>query len=235
MQIDAFLPIVKLVGFSTYDLIRQFKKQTDFSGKIGHSGTLDPFASGLVILLLGKATKLFSTMQHLEKEYFAAARLAYSSTTLDIEGQLQPDKNTNYPTQMTLSKTLKQYEGTYNQSVPMFSAAKHQGQPLYKLARKKQIVTKTKKVNIRKLKIIVYKPPLVNISIVCHSGVYVRQLVVDIFQEHHLKTFLFSLERIRIGPFNSSQALMMNNWSEWSKYLLPLSFIPKEIYTKPHK
>ncbi len=210
------VPVRKIPGFSTYDLIRIFKKRTGFSGKIGHGGTLDPFASGVVLLLLGEATRKFETIKGWEKTYLAGIRLGASSSTQDVEGEivgagLVPARlratTRVAPTEITIGKIkkiLKQFQGEINQKVPPYSAAKHHGQPLYKLARKGKMISKTKKVTIKEIKLVAYKWPLLTIRVTTLGGTYIRQLALDISQKLGTSGFLYFLERERVGKYKIS-------------------------------
>lgn len=204
------LPVYKPIGLSTFDLIRRYKRENNLparsrgsASKIGHAGTLDVFADGLVLLLLGTATKDFDQFQTYPKTYRAAIRLGASSTTLDIEGNLTNQKNPPRPDREIIEAVLKEFIGTINQSVPAFSAAKHQGQPLYKLARQGRAApAKSKPVTIHALQLLAYKYPLVTLEATVSSGTYIRQLTYDIFKKLDLDSFLFALTRTAIGPFS---------------------------------
>src|SRR5689334_4501521 len=134
------LLINKPVGYSTFDIIRDFKRGTSFKGKIGHAGTLDVFADGLAILLVN-TTKDFAKFQELQKHYTANVRLGISSTTLDVKGEFTPQENASKVTREQLLKILPTFVGTYKQTIPSYSAAKFEGKPLYKHARKGNIVS----------------------------------------------------------------------------------------------
>ncbi len=203
---DKILAVFKPVGFSSYDLIRVFKKQTSFKGKIGHAGTLDPFAQGVVLLLLGKATKQFDEIKTWPKTYLAGLRLGASSTTGDPAGEIVSQSNPAKPLKNEVENVLKGFVGETVQQVPAFSAAKHQGQPLYKLARKGKFIEKSKKVVIDKIDLIVYKYPLLTIRVKCSGGTYIRQLAQDIGQKLNTSAYLYFLERESVGSFTLKQA-----------------------------
>jgi len=218
------IPVRKMPGFSTYDLIRIFKKKTGFSGKIGHGGTLDPFASGVVLLLLGEATKQFETIKKWEKTYLAGIRLGASSSTQDVEGEIvgagpcvcsrggRPPAYAQAsagrlgvaPTEITIGrikKTLKQFQGEITQRVPPYSAAKYHGQSFYKLARKGKMISKTKKVTIKEIKFVAYKWPLLTIRVTTLGGTYIRQLASDLAEKLDTVGFLYFLQRERVGKY----------------------------------
>ncbi len=224
-NIDGLLPVNKPIGMSSADVIRVFKRSANFKGKIGHAGTLDVFAQGLVILMLGKATKKFDELQQQNKVYQAGVRLGYRSDTLDVEGWLVQQTNDQRPALAEVLNAMHQFEGEYEQSVPQYSAAKQDGQPLYKLAReKKAIKPKSKNVTIQALELITYKYPLATFNVKCSSGTYVRQLTNDIFSELGLESFLFYLQRTQIGFITLDRACELNDFSndQWQEYLLEI-------------
>lgn len=222
---DGLLPINKPVGMSSFDVIRVFKRSTGFKGKIGHAGTLDVFASGVMILMLGSATKTFDSLQDREKSYRASARLGYSSSTLDIEGALTDQSNDQRTSLAEIVNASQKWVGEFEQDVPFYSAAKQAGQPLYKLARAgKRIIPKTKKVTVHTISIVAYKYPLVTFDVTCSSGTYIRQLGLDLFRELGLESFLFSLTRTKVGNISLQQCCELEdlNTGKWQEFVLEI-------------
>jgi len=202
---DKILPVIKPVGFSTYDVIREYKRKTGFKGKLGHGGTLDPFATGVVLLLLGKSTKRFDEIRGWEKVYLAGVKLGAVSTTGDPEGEIIP-VSPKQPTKREIKKVIKMFIGETEQKVPAFSAAKHKGVPLYKLARNGRTVEKSKKVSISKIKLVDYSYPKLTIRVACAGGTYIRQLAQDIGEQLETGAFLYSLEREKVGKFSKKDS-----------------------------
>ncbi|MEO0124390.1 MAG: tRNA pseudouridine(55) synthase TruB [candidate division WOR-3 bacterium] len=201
--LNRIIPVYKPPGPSTYDLIRIFRKTTGFKGKIGHGGTLDPFACGVVLLLIDKATERFEEIKNWQKEYTAGIRLDAESNTGDITGEIKILSN-NKSTRLTMKpveETLKLFVGEIEQKVPPYSAAKFQGKPLYKLARKGIEIEKIKKVKIFNIELIYFRYPILTIRICCSGGVYIRQLAQDIAQNLETNGFLYFLQRERVGEF----------------------------------
>lgn len=222
-MINGILLLNKPAGLSTFDLIRVFKKAVKPDFKVGHAGTLDVFANGLSILLLGPATKHFSLFQTLPKTYLATARLGYSSPTLDIEGDLTPQVDPPSVDREELETTFNNFPRQYDQSVPAYSAAKHQGQPLYRHARKgNAVTTKTKSVTIHQLELVAYRPPLLTFKASVSSGTYIRQLSCDLFTQLKLDSFLSSLTRTRIGPYQLKDAINLDTLynKNWHQHLI---------------
>lgn len=201
------IAINKPVGFSTYDIIRLYKRQNGFTGKIGHGGTLDPFACGVVLLLLGEATKQFEAMRAWEKVYLAGIRLGAISTTQDVEGEIEYTANPVKPKREEILEILKDFEGEIEQKVPAYAAAKHKGVPLYKLAQQGKEVAKSKRVTIKQVEFVVYKWPLLTIRVTALGGTYIRQLTADIGQRLKTGGFLYFLQRERVGQYSLCSCL----------------------------
>ncbi|HEX7321233.1 MAG TPA: tRNA pseudouridine(55) synthase TruB [bacterium] len=200
---DAIVPVNKPISFSTYDLVRIFKRETGFPHKIGHGGTLDPFATGVVLLLLGKATSRFEEIRTWEKVYLAGIRLGAVSSTQDIAGQIETAERCDHGSinRSSISNILERFVGSFVQKVPAYSAAKHEGVPMYKLAAKGVAVAKSKTVTIMSIEIVNLKWPLLSIRVRCTGGVYIRQLAADIGEALDLGGFLYFLEREKIGEY----------------------------------
>ena len=223
-MVYGILPVYKLPGMSTYDVIRVFKEKTGFEGKVGHGGTLDVFASGVVYLLLGEATKWFDELLKLPKTYIAGVRLGVNSSTLDVEGSLESDLNPGKLEISDIKANLAKFKGEILQTVPAFSAAKHEGKPLYKLAREGIDIGKNRLITIYSLDIVSYKFPLVTLSVTCSSGTYIRQLTYDMFKSLNQKSFLYFLERAKVGTISVNQCIRIVDFAlKWKKHLLDLN------------
>src|SRR3989339_1112825 len=208
---DGILPIYKPAGITSYDVIRQVKRMLLRGQKVGHAGTLDPFAEGVLLLLLGKATKRFDEIQSWRKTYLATARLGYFSDTLDVTGQINKVPNlAEYSTKV--QDVANRYVGTIEQVVPSYSAAKYKGKPLYKYARGgEDVPPKSKKVTVYSIKVL--EPSESNGSnhrtevqmrVECGSGTYIRQLSYDIFHTLGIESYLTSLTRERVGEITTN-------------------------------
>lgn len=182
--------------------------------KIGHAGTLDPLATGLLIILVGSATKLFSYFQTLPKTYITDVLLGQTTITLDTEGQITQStppataqKQVNLD---NLTTALTSFPKNYRQNVPVFSAAKYKGKPLYYWARKGQTInlpTKSKTVHIYDLKLIkhyidTHSYPHAVVKLTVSSGFYVRQFAADLGKKLKLPAHLTALRRTAVGDFN---------------------------------
>ena len=218
-EISGILPVFKPVGFSSYDIIRIFKKETGFRGKIGHGGALDPFASGLLLILLGKETKRFSEIGEMEKTYLAGIRLGAKSSTGDVEGNI-----TNYSNKKVtveeIKQTLNNFLGFSKQKIPDFSARKINGQPAYKLARAgKSVPAKYKNIEIKKIDLVSFKYPFLTVRLTVSGGTYIRQISEDIGNQLKCGAFLFFLNRERIGNYSIENAVSIDRLAEYKKFI----------------
>jgi tRNA pseudouridine55 synthase len=191
--------------------IRNSKLETKSSKKIrvGHAGTLDPFATGLLIVLVGKETKNQDEYMKQDKEYEATLKLGFTSTTGDPEGTITEITNNKFqiPNIDQITKILNSFLGEIEQTPPIYSAIKVDGKRAYKLAREgKTLVMKERKVTIHSLKIENYEYPELKIVVRCSSGTYIRSLAEDIGKALDTGAYLTALRRTKIGDFNIANA-----------------------------
>lgn len=206
------LAVNKPPGISSFDVIRIFKKKNGFKSKVGHAGTLDPFAEGLLILLTDEDTKRFEEFQQYPKTYLAGVKLGWKSNTLDIEGKLEKGQINEF-NQSQLKEKLKNFIGQIEQKIPAFSAAKFKGKPLYKYALEGKIVKKTKPTRIYDIQLISQLRSLVYLRFKVSSGTYIRQLCIDIFKSLGIDCFVFYLKREAIGEITLEQTNRIENLS----------------------
>src|SRR5579884_3091813 len=175
--------------------------------KVGHSGTLDPFASGLLIILIGGYTKRANQFTKLDKEYEVTLKLGEISSTGDPTGEIKPVLPLK-PDVAAVKSSLKRFTGKIDQLPPSYSAIKVGGQRAYLLARAgRQVVLKRRPVTIHKLELISYKYPYVKLEAAVSSGTYIRSLVEDMGKELGTGAYTLNLKRLGIGPFKLSRAL----------------------------
>ena len=181
---------------------RQLSQDAGHKIKVGHTGTLDPFATGLLILLAGKATKKAPELTKLDKEYIAKLRLGACSTTDDPEGEISIKDPCPEFDKSTIQKHLAQFIGEIQQKPPIFSAIKIQGQRAYRLARRGQNPEMpTRTVKIYDLEILDYQPPYLTILAKVSSGTYIRSLARDLGESLGCGAYLTELRRTKIGDF----------------------------------
>lgn len=222
---DGILPIYKPTGVTSYDVIRAFKRIHHPSYKIGHGGTLDPFADGVLLLLLGKATKKMNELMSLPKTYQATAILGVSSDTLDRTGILTQE-TTNQPlTREQIALVMQSFVGKYEQEIPDYSAAKVDGKPRYILARNRIAMDKkTKPVTIHSLTLEKVVENRVTFLAKVSSGTYVRQLSYDIFNKLGIPSHLKSLTRTAIGDYKMENCARLSDLETktWEDMVVPL-------------
>lgn len=211
---DQIILIDKPSGISSFGVVakvrRQLTNQFGHKVKVGHTGTLDPFATGLLILLTGKMTKRSNEFLKLDKIYEATLKLGFTSSTGDPEGEITqtplPDSIAS-PTLETITSTLANYTGTITQTPPKFSAIKINGERAYKLARKgKDFEIPSRQVEIYKIEILSYDYPELKIHTHVSSGTYIRTLAEDIGQTLGTGAYLTALRRTKIGNYDIKDA-----------------------------
>jgi len=229
-QLSGFILINKPSGPTSHDIVNQLRKITGIK-KIGHAGTLDPFASGVLLCAIGRsATREISRFVKLDKEYVATIKLGTVSDTYDRTGQItrtqeQENKITTAKAGQArekIKKSIKKFTGEILQIPPMYSAKKIGGQKLYELARQgKEIDRPPSEITIYKLKILKYKYPDLKIRVRCSSGTYIRSLAHDLGQVLGCGAYLEELERTAIGKFRLKrcQKLEKLNKNNWKKFL----------------
>lgn len=209
-MIDGILLINKQAGITSYDVIRKLKRVLPRGQKIGHAGSLDPFATGLLIILLGKYTKKMVEILEMEKEYIVKAEFGYATDTQDITGRkVSEAKSVNPVEESTIENLVKKnFLGQISQIPPQFSAKKVNGKKAYELAREgKKVELKPKLVTINKFEIVNYDWPIASFKIVCSSGTYVRTLINDLGELLGTFATAVELKRTRIGEYNLEDAL----------------------------
>ena len=204
--IDKVFPVDKSAGVSTYDTIRSFKKLFKVK-KIGHAGTLDPPAMGLVLLLTGEATKLSNYLMDLPKTYVADIKLGEKTDTQDATGKITETAEWGHVTTENIERIIPTLIGKREQVPPMYSALKHKGTPLYVLARQgQQVEREPREVEMYKVDLIDVDLPYFRIEVDCSRGLYLRVLAEEIGAELGVPSHLGSLVRTRIGHFGLESA-----------------------------
>jgi len=209
---DGILLCDKPAGITSHDVIDRLR-QAIGQKKIGHTGTLDPRATGLMVICLGRATKITQFMAEVDKTYEAEVYLGRRSTTFDAEGVIGDEPPAHVPNLTTedLEKILNAFRGVIRQKVPAFSAVKIDGQPLYKRARRGEIPdTPERQVEIKAIDLIAFEPPLLTIAVTCSKGTYIRSLANDIGDKVGCGAYLAGLRRTRVGHYRLSEALSID-------------------------
>jgi tRNA pseudouridine55 synthase len=217
-----FILINKPAGITSHDVVDKLREITKIK-KIGHAGTLDPFATGLLILGIGREfTKKLSIFQKKDKEYIATLRLGAESDTFDKEGKIVEKKVEKIPERKEIEEVLKSFFGEIEQIPPAFSAKKIKGKKLYELARKGiKVEPKPQKVKIYEISILEYNFPYLKIKVKCSSGTYIRSLANDIGKKLGCGAYVEDLIRTKIGEFSIENAVELSKLTpqNWKSFL----------------
>lgn len=207
---DGIIVVNKPEGFTSHDVVAVARKKLDFR-KIGHAGTLDPIATGVLVLLVGKATGLFDKFMSYEKEYNATLRLGARTNSGDLSGSVVEEKPYSHVTREMAAKVFGSYIGDIMQMPPMFSAVKHKGKRLYELALKgKEVKREPRKIRVSDLKITDYSLPDISFYMRCSKGTYVRQIAEDVAKDLGSAGHIIRLQRRSVGPFSLDQAVSID-------------------------
>ena len=225
LKINGLLLIDKPLGFSSNQALSKIK--WIFSAKkAGHTGTLDPLATGLLPICFGEATKFSGHLLNSEKTYEASIKLGWKSSTGDAEGKLTESKIISISLDK-LEEVLSLFVGLSNQTPPMFSALKHKGQPLYKLAREGvKIERQQREIKISELKLLNYENNIIKFEVSCSKGTYIRTLAEDIANKLGMDGYLIDLRRTKIGNLNVQDALSLDK-------IEALSIVKRKNFIRP--
>ncbi|MDC1107325.1 tRNA pseudouridine(55) synthase TruB [Prolixibacteraceae bacterium] len=175
--------------------------------KVGHAGTLDPMATGLMVLCTGKATKKIEQIQGTEKEYIADLKLGATTPSYDVESEEDAQYPYQHINRKVIDDVLPQFIGEIDQVPPIFSAVKVNGRRAYDLARKgEDIELRSKKINIKEIEVLEFKEQHLSLRVVCGKGTYIRSLSRDIGKALDSGAYLTGLRRTRVGEFEVSKA-----------------------------
>ncbi len=215
------LLINKPYEWTSFDVVKKLRNVTR-AKKVGHAGTLDPLATGLLIVCTGKFTKQISIIQDAEKEYTGAFFIGATTPSADRESEVSETFDTSGISDEMIVNATKKFIGTIMQVPPLFSAVKVKGQRAYELARRGEAHELTaKSITIKEFEITEINLPLVKFRVVCSKGTYIRSLAVDLGKELSSGAYLYDLCRTRIGEYQLCDAVEM-------KDVLELSPVKKE-------
>jgi len=209
ININGILLLDKPIGLSSNAALQKVKRLFR-AKKAGHTGSLDPLATGMLPICFGQSTKLAQGFLALDKIYVVTGQLGTKTTTGDVEGEVVETKAV--PEQLSLEKTLDLFRGEITQIPPMYSALKHQGQPLYKLARQGITVEREpRSQTVYQLDLIEYNPEnlTLKLKICCSKGTYVRTLIEDIAEALGTVGHVIELRRIQVGDFQEADMLTL--------------------------
>jgi tRNA pseudouridine55 synthase len=219
--VDGVLLLDKPVGFSSNDALIKAKRVLN-AKKAGHTGTLDPFATGLLPLCFGEATKFSQDLLEADKTYDTTVHLGQTTDTGDTEGEVVETRDVNV-TLARIHAVLEQFRGAIAQVPPMYSALKRDGKPLYEYARAGiTLEREARNVIIHKLELISYEAPFLKLSVTCSKGTYIRVLGQDIGEALGCGAHLNALRRTQVGPLTMDNMITLE---ALSAHAAPLSLL----------
>jgi tRNA pseudouridine55 synthase len=231
---DGILLIDKPVDWTSNDVVQKVKRLLGLK-KVGHAGTLDPMATGLLLLCMNKATKEVETLMHYPKTYEATVTLGQSTETADREGQVVEEMPVPALAMDTVNTMLDDFRGPIEQIPPMYSALKYKGKPLYRWAREGKVIERQPRpVKIYDLILQNIQGHSLSLTIQCSRGTYIRSLAVDIAQKLGTVGHLSQLRRTECGPFSTQQAITMavliqscqEGHLDFRQYIIPMQNRP---------
>ena len=206
-MVDGILIVDKEKGWTSHDVCAFIRKRFGIQ-KVGHAGTLDPLATGALIVLIGRATKMSQSLSSCDKEYIGTMRLGVKTDSHDSDGQVSGEGDWQSVSREQVEAVFQEFRGEIEQMPPMVSALKHKGVRLYKLARQGKVVDREKrKITVHQLDLLETRFPEVDFSARVSKGTYLRTLVHDIGEKLGCFAMLAALRRTRCGDFDLNDAL----------------------------
>ncbi|GIK58303.1 MAG: tRNA pseudouridine(55) synthase TruB [Chloroflexi bacterium] len=203
---EGILNMDKPTGITSHDVVNRVRRVAGLR-RVGHAGTLDPLATGVLLLCLGRATRLVEYMMGQPKTYEVVIRLGQNTDTYDAEGEVVAERPCHI-TPYDLTTALAQFRGPIQQTPPLYSAIKKDGQPLYKLARQgKEVEIEARAVTIYQLEQLAFNLPLLTLRVVCSSGTYIRSLAHDLGEALGCGGHVAALRRTAVGHFTLDTAV----------------------------
>ncbi|NJD37206.1 MAG: tRNA pseudouridine(55) synthase TruB [Geobacter sp.] len=213
-MVNGFLIIDKPVGLSSHDVVNRVRRILG-TKKVGHTGTLDPFATGVLPVAVGEGTKAIQFLDEGQKEYLATIRLGVTTDTLDVTGTVLHECDATSIAQLSLLQSMSVLTGEISQLPPMYSAVKQGGQPLYKLARKGlEVERQPRRVLIHQFELLLFEPPVAEVRVLCSRGTYVRSLADDLGRLLGCGACLTTLRRSQSGPFRLDTACSLEQLAD---------------------
>jgi tRNA pseudouridine55 synthase len=225
--ISGALVVDKPVGMTSHDVVQAIRNGTGLR-RAGHTGTLDPRASGVLVILVGPAVRLSEYVSASDKRYQAIIRLGGSTDTFDAEGMVTPTKDPVTVTEAQFETALQTFVGEIEQTPPPYSAVKVQGRKAYEMAREgEEVELAPRKITVHHLEVLEWAPPEVVIDVHCSSGTYVRSLANDLGVMLGCGAYLVGLRRTKSGRFSLRDSVPLRKLQEaftagnWYQYLIP--------------
>jgi tRNA pseudouridine55 synthase len=225
--ISGVLVVDKPVGMTSHDVVQAIRSGTGLR-RAGHTGTLDPRASGVLVILVGPAVRLSEFVSASDKRYQAIIRLGSTTDTFDADGKITPSAEPIEVTEEQFEEVLKTFIGEIEQTPPPYSAVKVQGRKAYELAREgEEVELAPRKITVHHLEVLEWAPPEVVIDVHCSSGTYVRSLANDLGKVLGCGAYLVGLRRTKSGRFSLRDATPLRKLQDafhagnWYQFLIP--------------
>jgi tRNA pseudouridine55 synthase len=224
-MISGILVIDKPAGITSREVVNRVQRWFPKKTKIGHTGTLDPLATGVLVLCIGKATRLADLVQAMGKSYLARFRLGATSSTDDVDGEVRETLGVTPPNREQIDAALAGFCGFIDQVPPKFSALKVSGERAHDLARfGHEFQLKPRPVRIDAIRVLQYEWPYIDLEVDCGKGTYIRSIARDLGTELGCGGLVQTLRRTRVGPFTVEQGIgVEQSVEEVGRFLLPLS------------
>ena len=211
---NGILNIFKPKGMSSFDVVRVVKKVAK-TGKVGHTGTLDPEATGVLPVCIGRATKIIDYIMDSEKIYEVTFKLGIRTTTYDLEGEVLEERDTSNLRDEDILGVVKDFIGEYSQVPPMYSALKQNGVRLYELARKGiEVEREGRLIKIYNIEDVKINNPYVSMKVTCSKGTYIRSLCYDIGEKLGVFATMTELNRSKTSVFSQEKSININDLTE---------------------
>lgn len=228
---NGILNINKPPGVTSYQVVAKIKRLSG-ERKVGHAGTLDPTAVGVLPVCLGKATRIIEYFLDTRKTYLAEIEFGVTTDSYDSSGQVTSHRNTSAISQSQVAEALDTFSGLIWQEPPMFSALKHHGTPLYRLARAGITIERPKRqIRIYRIELKSFEPPIATVEVECGRGTYIRTLAHDLGESLGCGGNIKSLARLQYGPFQIGDAVTIPTLEDAfrsgnsAEYLYPIEFV----------
>ncbi|PKB72983.1 MAG: tRNA pseudouridine(55) synthase TruB [SAR202 cluster bacterium Io17-Chloro-G7] len=236
-QKNGFVNLYKPVGITSMDALRQVKRITGQRNKVGHGGTMDPLARGVLPVCFGQATRLMDFVVGGRKRYMMEITLGVSTTTYDAEGETIQTRDATGISMAHIEEALPAFVGAIDQVPPMYSAIKVQGQRLYKLARAGiEIEREARPVDIFDIRVENYQPPVLTLEVDCGKGAYMRSIAHDLGEVLGCGGHVVDLVRLSTGRFHADDSITPDQLEEstnqpggWEEHLHPIDWVLKDF------
>lgn len=219
---EGVLNVDKPEGMTSHDVVQRVRRVSGVR-RIGHTGTLDPLATGVLVLCIGRATRLSEYLLEQAKTYETSVRLGQTTTTYDAEGEVVAERPIAVD-EATIAAALEAFRGEIAQRPPAYSAVKQDGVPLYKLARQGVAVERPlRHVTVYALELLAWREPLLDLRVHCSSGTYIRALAHDLGEALGCGGYVTALRRTAVGAFRADESVPLETLQAdtWQTHLLP--------------